>query len=429
MKKEFDTLTWAYNTNIYEVNVRQYTPEGSFNAFQSHIPRLKDMGIKTLWFMPITPISMKNRKGSLGSYYACSSYTKINPELGTIDDFKKTVTLAHQAGMKVIIDWVANHTGWDHEWTNTHPDFYKHDVRGDFYDAHGWEDVIDLEFGNPQLRTAMIESMKYWIHECDIDGFRCDMAMLTPVDFWMQARKSLETLKKLFWLAELDPLEHPEYMQVFDSAYTWRWMNETLRFKGDGAHHIHALRQLLNEYHHNTKDFLPAWFTSNHDENSWNGTEYEKYAEMALPLAVFSTTWSGLPLMYSGQELPNLKRLSFFEKDCIQWQHPVALHYFYKILFEIRQHHPSFSGRLESQHFSQIQNNVAHHILSYKRMTEQHCCLVMINFSNYDLNAVAFQGDVPAGEYTEIFSREHLIIDSKFQNVDLKKWGYKVWVN
>ncbi|MFM1794836.1 MAG: hypothetical protein RL642_1221, partial [Bacteroidota bacterium] len=220
MESLFRPVEWALDCNIYEVNLRQYTPEGSFQAFRQHLLRLKDMGVSVLWFMPLTPISVKQRKGSLGSYYACSSYTSINPEFGTKEEFRELVDYAHQMGFKVIVDWVANHTGCDHEWTNLHPDYYKKNEHGEFYDQHGWDDVIDLDYSNPSLRAAMIASMEFWINEFNIDGFRCDMAMLTPVDFWIEARKALQSNRELFWLAELDFLDSPDYTQVFDAAYT-----------------------------------------------------------------------------------------------------------------------------------------------------------------------------------------------------------------
>ena len=429
MEKEFGLPAWVVDTNVYEVNTRQYTVEGDFSAFLAHLPRLSDMGVEVLWFMPITPISFKNRKGSLGSYYACSSYVQINPEFGTLDDFKKIVSSAHQLGMKVMIDWVANHTGCDHEWTSTNPSFYKMNHEGNFYDAHGWDDVIDLNYDNPQLRIAMIEAMIYWVKECDIDGFRCDMAMLTPVDFWKQARQAVDQVKNLYWLAELDPLDHPDYMQVFDSAYTWRWMNGAQQCKREGARHIHALRDILYQYDNMPQNILPAWFTSNHDENSWNGTEYEKYAEMVKPLAVFSATWKGIPLMYSGQELPNLKRLLFFDKDVIEWSETAQLHEFYKTLFRLRKTHPAFKCMMNAQTFVQIRNSVDHHVLSFKRLSANHCCCVMINFSPYDLSLVEFEGDLPHGEYAEVFSNERRHIDTKYQYVDLKGWDFKIWIN
>src|SRR5580658_6217716 len=178
MSQGFQKVDWSYKTNIYEVNLRQYSAEGSFAAFAKEMPRLRDMGIEVLWFMPITPISLYKRKGSLGSYYACSDYNAINPEFGTLDEFVKLVKDAHDLGFKVIIDWVANHTGWDHIWTIEHPEFYRRNIDGDFYDAHGWADVIDLNYDSPELRSSMIRAMRFWVETCGIDGFRCDMAML-----------------------------------------------------------------------------------------------------------------------------------------------------------------------------------------------------------------------------------------------------------
>ena len=180
----FKKADWIQNTNVYEVNLRQYTAAGSFNAFAAELPRLKEMGVKTLWFMPITPIAKKQMKGSLGSYYACSDYTAINPEFGTLEDFKQLVGKAHEMGFKVIIDWVANHTGWDHVWTKTHPGYYEKDpATNDFKIASGMDDIIELDFKNPDLRKAMIDAMRFWITEADIDGFRCDLAFWVELDF------------------------------------------------------------------------------------------------------------------------------------------------------------------------------------------------------------------------------------------------------
>lgn len=202
---------WIHTTNIYEVNVRQYTAEGTFAAFEKHLPRLQKMGVRTIWLMPITPISEKNKKGSLGSPYACSDYTSINPEFGTIEDFRKLVDEAHNLGLKVIIDWVANHTGWDHIWTKTHPQFYKIDPKtNDFQIASGMDDIIELDYSKPELREAMIEAMKFWIKETNIDGYRCDLASWVQVDFWAEARPKLEELKPLFFLGEYDELENQD---------------------------------------------------------------------------------------------------------------------------------------------------------------------------------------------------------------------------
>ena len=311
------TVPWAHSTNIYEVNIRQYTPEGTFNAFEKEMPRLRAMGVETLWFMPVTPISQKGKKGSMGSPYACSDYTAINPEFGTLDDFKKLVTHAHELGFKVIIDWVANHTGWDHVWTKEHPEYYERDsVTNDFKIASGMDDIIELDFSNADLRNAMIDAMKFWVRECDIDGFRCDLAAWVELHFWQEARPLVDAGKHLFWLGEFDELDNPGYGEVFDASYSWSWMHKTQDFYQQQLP-FSVLDSLLHRYSSIGDSSMRAWFTTNHDENSWNGTEYDKYGSMAPALAVFSATWNGVPLLYSGQELPNRKMLQFLCCCCL----------------------------------------------------------------------------------------------------------------
>jgi glycosidase len=428
MKSEFPPVEWVLDSNIYEVNLRQYTQEGTLNAFKKHLPRLKDMGVEVLWFMPLTPISHKQRKGSLGSYYACSSYTSINPEYGTEEDFLQLVKYAHTLGLKVIVDWVANHTGCDHEWTISHPDFYKKNESGEFYDQHGWDDVIDLDYSNHNMRTVMIESMRHWINEFNIDGFRCDMAMLTPVDFWMQARRALQQTKALFWLAELDPLDNPEYMTVFDAAYTWRWMNDATQTKQEGAQQIHHMKYVLSKYLNELPPTAcPAWFTSNHDENSWNGTEFEKYGDMAFPLAVFSATWKGIPLLYSGQELPNLKRLAFFDKDIIEWKERPELHDFYASLFNLRKSNIAFKSIEANESCLFLANNVDHHILSFIRKNEDAVVIAMINFSPYHLPEVEVATH-ENGNFVEYFSGSKRLFNTGHLYIEMPAWSYQVWI-
>jgi len=428
MKSEFSPVEWVLDSNIYEVNLRQYTQEGTINAFKQHLPRLKEMGVEVLWFMPLTPISHKQRKGSLGSYYACSSYTSINPEYGTNNDFLELVNYAHTLGLKVIVDWVANHTGCDHEWTISHPDFYKKNEVGEFYDQHGWDDVIDLDYSNHNMRTVMIESMRHWINAFNIDGFRCDMAMLTPVDFWMQARRALQQTKLLFWLAELDPLDSSDYMTVFDAAYTWRWMNDATQTKQEGAQQIHHMKYVLSKYLNELPPTAcPAWFTSNHDENSWNGTEFEKYGDMAFPLAVFSATWKGIPLLYSGQELPNLKRLAFFDKDIIEWKERPELHDFYASLFNLRKSNIAFKSIEANESCLFLANNVDHHILSFIRKNEDAVVIAMINFSPYHLPEVEVATH-ENGNFVEYFSGSKRLFNTGHLYIEMPAWSYQVWI-
>ena len=408
---------WSLNTNLYEVNIRQYTPEGTFRAFMKELPRLYDMGVKVLWFMPVTPISKEKRHGSLGSYYACSSYVETNPEFGTMQDFKLLVRRAHEFGFKIILDWVANHTGWDHSWTKTNPGFYKRNPKGEFYDNNNWTDVIDLNYYDHAMRREMISSMEFWVRECGIDGFRCDMAHLVPLDFWRQARLHLDAIKPLFWLAET---EHFNYQHVFDCSYAWNWMHITenfVRYKLS----VDELKNALNEYQ---RKKLPQtnhlFFTTNHDENSWNGSEYEKYGDAALPLAVLACTWNGIPMVYSGQELPNKKRLLFFDKDEIPWNGEYKLHDFYKVLLNLR----SSYGE-EQAEILMLNTGNDRQLLAYIRVSRLRQTLVVLNLSGA-AHRFQLEDSIISGMYRNVFTGSKQEAPS-IRNLSMEPWGYAVF--
>ncbi len=372
MALNFTTVNWANNATIYEVNIRQYTPEGTFAAFQKHLPRLSEMGVRILWFMPITPISEKVKKGSLGSYYACSSYTKINPEFGTEIDFLNLVNQAHELGMKIIIDWVANHTGRQHEWMELHPNWFSQNENGAFTERNGWDDVVDLNYSNNEMRNALIGAMQYWVRDFKIDGFRCDMAHLVPLDFWIDARKAVETIRPLYWLAECEDVN---YHQVFDTSYGWALMHISEKLAKQEVS-VNEVYNVLHGYAQYPQGATKLLFTSNHDENSWNGTEYEKYQLAAKAWAVFTFTWKGIPLIYSGQELPNKKRLAFFDKDVIDWTFPTALHHFYKTLIQLK---TTNSALINGDTFNlPIQVNG---VMSFLRYDAENTVLVVLNLS------------------------------------------------
>lgn len=391
---------WKHTTNIYEVNVRQYTKEGTFRAFEKEMPRLKNMGVKTLWFMPITPIAQKNKKGSLGSPYAASDFTSINPEFGTIDDFKHLVNEAHRLGFKVIIDWVANHTGWDHVWTKTNPEFYLKES-GDFKMASGMDDIIELDYENQDMRKAMIDAMKFWIEETNIDGFRCDLASWVTVGFWKEARPEVEKIKPLFWIGEFDELESPEHGKVFDASYSWKWMHKSAEFYKDNQP-IQELVDLLRKYSQIGDSSMRAWFTTNHDENSWNGTEYEKYGDITEAMAVFSVTWNGIPLLYSGQELPNLKRLEFFEKDPIEWTNDCKMADFYKTLLNLKSSNPALRGGDSNVVTYLLSTSANDKIFAYIRKNKWNEVLVVLNFSKENVEFTIDDENV-SGIFKNIF--------------------------
>jgi len=426
MLQRFKPVDWSHTTNIYEVNLRQYTEAGTITAFVQELPRLKEMGVKTLWFMPLTPIAQKNRKGPLGSYYACSDYTSVSPEFGTLEDFKNLVKQAHDMGFKVILDWVANHTGWDHVWTTTHPEYYlKDSATKDFKIASGMDDIIELDFKNPALRKAMKEAMQFWVNECDIDGFRCDLAFWVELDFWKEARKELDQQKPLFWLGEFDELEKPEYGEAFDASYTWTWMHKTEDFYKQQLP-LDSLLTFLKKYDDLGDSTMRAWFTTNHDENSWNGTEYEKYGEMAKALAVFSATWNGIPLMYSGQELPNTKRIKFFEKDVIGWTGTNTLHDFYAALLQLKNNNPALrSGDTAVQTF-RISTSDPKHIMAYLRKSGSSEVLVLLNLSaGKNLHFDITDAHV-SGTYKNVFSGAANDFTSE-KSFEMQGWEYLVY--
>ncbi|MBL7737627.1 MAG: 1,4-alpha-glucan branching protein [Chitinophagaceae bacterium] len=425
MNKPFPTVEWAHTTNIYEVNVRQYTPEGTFAAFAKHLPRLKDMGVQAIWFMPVTPISLKNRKGTLGSYYACSDYMSVNPEFGTLKDFKSTVRKAHKLGLKVMIDWVANHTGWDHVWTVSNPEFFSKDDKGDFRPPFpDWEDVIHLDYTNQELRKAMIKAMKFWVKECDLDGFRCDMAHLVPLDFWKEARTELDGMKPLFWLGET---EEVRYHEVFDATYSWELLHSMEKYwKGEAG--MNGLDEVLYRYSDKfPPDALRLFFTSNHDENSHSGSEYERMGQAAVPFAVLCAAWSGIPLIYSGQELPVTdKRLQFFDKDLIPWNGEYGLHEFYKALLTLRVNNPALRSGDPAVRTYRLETSNNANVFAWLRKWGEREVLVLLNLSSHDNLAFEIIGSVASGVYINVFSGI-----SKDLSADricvMNKWEYLVF--
>jgi glycosidase len=401
MSIAYPIVSWGNGTNIYEVNVRQYTKEGTLKAFIEHIPRLHHMGVEILWLMPITPISVEKRQGTWGSYYAASSYTDIDPNYGTPDDFHLLIKTAHYYGMKVIIDWVANHTGYDHQWTVKYPAWYRKDTEGKFTGLYGWVDVIDLNYENPELREGMIQAMKLWITEYDIDGFRCDMARTVPVDFWVEARGRCDVLKPLFWLAECEIMD---YHEAFDLTYGWEAMRGMDAYmKGEKT--LAEIISILNLYTRYPIGSRKLLFTSNHDENSDHGTEYEKYGVSALGMAVFTCTWPGIPLIYSGQEKPNRRRLAFFEKDFIDWEGPVELDSFYTTLLTIRKKNKALQ---ESASVIILPSNNPD-VLVYLCRRQADRILVLINFSKQDAQ-FHFNHPAVAANYKNLFTGEEVTI-------------------
>ena len=343
-------VAWSRQAVIYQVNVRQYSAQGTLAAAMTELPRLKALGVDILWLMPLQPIGVDRRKGTLGSYYSIRDYTAVNPEFGTLDDARAYVRAAHAQGMKVILDWVANHTAFDHAWTREHKDWYKLDAHGEVFpvtfnagkpNEELWSDVTQLNYDRPALRDAMIAAMQFWVREVGLDGFRCDVAGEVPTPFWERARRELDAVRPMFMLAEADKPEL--HRAAFDMTYSWdlaRLFHEIGQGKAGAA----QLRDWLAKEPHGFP--LSAYrmrFTSNHDINSWNGTDAELYGAAYLPLAMLTFTLPGMPLIYGGQEARLTKRLEFFEKDPIAWK-TRELQSFYADLVMLRHRHPALAS-------------------------------------------------------------------------------------
>lgn len=342
VKEEKVAITFperAKDMTIYEVNIRQFTPEGTFKAFEAHLPRLRELGIDMLWIMPIQPIGVKERKGRLGSYYAIQDYSKTNPEFGTMDDFKSLVDKAHELNMSIILDWVPNHTAWDHPWITNHPEYYAKDSTGKITYEADWSDIALLDHHNPETRKEMIKEMKFWVETTDIDGFRCDHAgHEIPLFFWEEAVNEIDPLKDLFWLAEWD---QPRMHQAFHATYSWELLHLTEHVaKGEkNADDLHEfLKRDISRY---GKTPFRMTIITNHDENSWAGTIEERYGEGHKAFAAFIFTAYGIPMLYSGQEAGLDKRLRFFDKDTINWEDPENFTSFYKKLVQVRKDNPA----------------------------------------------------------------------------------------
>ncbi|MDE3236571.1 MAG: alpha-glucosidase C-terminal domain-containing protein [Bacteroidota bacterium] len=411
---------WIMQGNIYEVNVRQYTPEGTFKAFAKHLDRLKDMGVQTLWFMPINPISKVDRKGSLGSYYAVSDYTAINPEFGTMADWKALVKEAHSKGFKVIIDWVPNHTGADHYWLVKHPDFYEKDSTGKAKMAADWADTRKLDYNNMEMQDTMIAQMKFWITTSGIDGFRCDVASGPSDAFWKRCIPTLRKQKNIFTLAEGDQPSLNE--DGFDATYTWNDFN-MMKLIAKGERPASAMDSALNK----TDATFPAntlrmFFTSNHDENTWNKADYETMpGAVHAPFAVLTQTVKrSVPLIYSGQEEPFLRAIRFFDKDTITFK-KYARAAFYKKLLALHKSNPALSADAS---FKKVIAGDEKAVYAYVREKGHHKVLVVLNLSASP-QQIQIKDAALYGEPYNVFAGKKEELKNKSWRME--PWGYAVY--
>lgn len=434
---------WSRNAVIYEVNIRQFTEEGTFKAFQQHLPRLKALGVDVLWLMPIHPVSKVNRKGELGSYYAVQNYKDVNPEFGTLNDFKAIVDEAHSLGMKVILDWVANHTGCDNVWINSNPEWYKRDSVGNFVAPYDWTDVYELDYTKDEVREAMTDALEFWVKEYDVDGYRCDVAFLVPLDFWEAARKRLDNIKPVFMLAEAEKAELT--VNAFNMVYNWPLkdvMNQIAKGK-DAKNPTYLHESLLgNESTIKTAldidklraiqdsvfpcDVYQMNFITNHDENSWDGTEYERMGDAVNTFAVLTYTLNGMPLIYTGQEVGLDRRLEFFTKDTPpNWESNKNIVEFYTKLNQLKKSQAALNAGKEGGKFVKFSTSNDKSVYAFSRQLDsKNEVLVILNLTP-EVSTVSFT-EAPKGKFTNYFTGETESFDKKELELTLQAWEYKV---
>ncbi|HEY3291463.1 MAG TPA: alpha-amylase family glycosyl hydrolase [Anaerolineae bacterium] len=416
---------WTKNATIYQINTRQFTDEGTFLAAEKHLHRIKELGADIIWLMPIHEIGVLNRKGTLGSPYSIRDYYSVNHEFGTLDDLRHFVQAAHQLGLHVILDWVANHSAWDNNLVAAHPEWYFHDWKGDFRPTPWWDwpDIIDFDYDQPGIRQYMTEAMKYWVTEVDIDGFRCDVAGMVPTDFWNNARKELDAIKPVFMLAEWESRDL--HAEAFDMTYSWSWY--------DAMHAITMgqadVNRLFVYYSWNEKSFpvdgMRMLFVSNHDKNAWEGTEFENFAAGLKATIALSVVSEGMPLIYNGQEAGNTRRLAFFEKDPILWR-PHELGDLYKLLFALKKANTALWNGHWGATMIHVPNTAPSRVFSFVRQNSHDKVFAVFNLSN-EIQNVSFKEGLNHGSYTEYMSQSPVIFNAETQ-LQLEPWGFRMYV-
>ena len=418
---------------LYEANIRQYSVEGSFNAFAEDLPKLKKMGVKIIWLMPINPISTTKSKGPLGSYYAVSNYTKVNPEFGTLKDFKSLVNKAHQLGMYVILDWVPGHTGWDHVWIKENSDYYLKNRKGEIIDpidfrtgkSFGWTDVADLNYKNMQMREALRKAMVYWVEETNIDGYRIDQAYAVPQEFYNKTFAILKRIKPLFLLAETD-IYHPgglDLVKKFDASYDWPGHHLSKKVAQGQKNALNYSRHIERTIKRYGPENIVVNFVSNHDENSWNGTIEESYGKAAYAFMALNYTIPGMPLVYSGQEYDLNKRLHFFEKDSFPKVSGKTME-FLQQLGALKNNHKALTSGLSGGSFRRLLNSKNDQILAFERERDGDTIVFIANLSkDYAQFTLPYEGNF---KRFQDFKNKRL--SSSYQ-YDMKPWEFWILTN
>jgi glycosidase len=422
---------WVREAIIYCVYLRSFSHEGTFAALEKRIPELKEMGVNVIWLMPINPIGIKNRKGILGSPYSIRDYYDTNPEFGSMVDFQKLLATAHKNKIKLILDLVINHTSWDSKLIQQHPEWFSKDSSGNIVSPNDdWTDVADLDYSKPGLRKYMLNMMEWWVKDIGIDGFRCDVSELVPIDFWEEARSRLNKIKPIMMLSEGSLPEH--HLNAFDITYSWNIYDalEPLLKKERSAKFLDTLLQ--NEKSAFPIDAMRLRFNTNHDKNAWDAPAILKFGQAGLKLsAILVNTIPGIPLIYNGEEVANNRKLELFEKIDIDWDKPREMDTLYRSLFKLRKEHKAISHG----EFIKVTTNNDASIFAFLRIEGKDKVLVILNFSDATQTPeIKFASSKSISEASKIMLKDYIshksvqVDKGKIFNPFIQPFGYQIYI-
>ena len=416
---------WSYSAVLYEMNVRQLTPEGTLRAAMEKLDFLRELGIDAIWLMPIYPIGEVNRKGELGSYYSIRDYKAVNPEFGTIDDFDAFVEKAHSLGMKVLLDWVANHTARDAKWLHSKPaDWYEREADGTAKVPWDWTDTAKLNYANHDVWRGQIDAMRFWVEKHNIDGFRCDMAMLVPIEFWQEAAQILHAIKPdVFMLAEAEELNL--FDRAFDMGYAWE-IHHMMCDIAKGERRVWDLRNILYaDRERYPSSAMRMMFTSNHDENSWSGSEWSRFGASLEVMTALTFLWeAAMPLIYTGQEVGYDHSFEFFDKDHIPSYQANEHTELYRKLINLKHSQKALQAGEQGGRFIEIENNAKDCLMTFVREKEDSRVYAIMNLSPYTIHA-DFNNGIYAGHYTNAITGEEVLLPVHLE-YDIEPWGYTI---
>ncbi len=416
---------WSYSAVLYEMNIRQLTPQGTFRAAEDRLESLRELGIDAIWLMPIYPIGVVERKGSLGSYYSISDYKAINPEFGSMEDFDSFVTKAHSLGMKILLDWVANHTARDAKWIHNKPaDWYERESDGEAKVPWDWSDTAKLNYNNHDVWRGQIDAMRFWVEQHNIDGFRCDMAMLVPIEFWQEVSSVLHAIKPdVFMLAEAEELNL--FDRAFDMGYAWE-IHHLMCDIAQGQRRVWDLRNVMyadRERYPNSA--MRMMFTSNHDENSWSGSEFARFGDSLEVMTALTFLWeASMPLIYTGQEIGYNHSFAFFDRDPIPNYQANQYTEFYRKLITLKHSQPALQAGERGGRTIEIENNAKDCIMTFVREVEGSRVVAILNLSPYTIHA-DFNNGIYAGTYTNAITGQQQELPLHFEE-DIAPWGYTI---